>query len=241
MSSKEIVELALQEDDFDHLKLAKFKGFNEKQIEMVKLFWDPAFNGGWIYLSDEVIYDYFGYKKSESSSKNFYKTMKDNYIENTDYQEVSHNNEIIQVYTQRQNAGGKSKAPANKKYYIITGKTFKKMGMKANTKKGDEICDYFLIVEELCIDWRDIMNKIQLMLNQKELQEKDQQLQIANSKNLTLVSKLHAEKLHQVDGFVYWITSEQYAKQSHFRFGRTNNLTRRLGEHNRSRPDNDKM
>jgi hypothetical protein len=53
------------------------------------------------------------------------------------------------------------------------------MGMKANTKKGDDTCDYFIKLEELC----SLMTKYtieKLKLESREAIEiKDQEIQIA--------------------------------------------------------------
>lgn len=62
--------------DIDHVALAKLAGFNEKELVMVTMFWDAAFNKSWIYLSTEVIHNQFGYTKTNVSLSDFHKKIK---------------------------------------------------------------------------------------------------------------------------------------------------------------------
>jgi hypothetical protein len=66
--NEQIVELALQSQEFkenklNHVVLAKLADFTDEEVEFVKLFWDPTFNGSWIYLTKEMVVDWMGYKE----------------------------------------------------------------------------------------------------------------------------------------------------------------------------------
>jgi hypothetical protein len=39
------------------IELAQFIGFSKDELKMLDIFWNPTFNKGWIYLSDEIILD----------------------------------------------------------------------------------------------------------------------------------------------------------------------------------------
>lgn len=186
--SVDIIQKALEIDNISYLQLATIADFTEKEIEMVKIFWEPAFNKSWIYLSIEIIHDYFGYKKTESSNNDFIKKIKDNYKKDIDYKEVSKDHELIKLYHDL-NHGKETRGGSLKKYYIVPGSIFKKLGMKANTIKGEEICDYFIKVESLCHLMIQYENK-KLLLNQKNIiAEKDkflleQQIIIKDKENI---------------------------------------------------------
>ena len=99
--------------------------------------------------------------------------------------------EILDAYNIiKNNRGGN-----NKKYYKITGRTLKKMLMKCGTKKGDEICDYYLKVEQLAIFMKEYIIALHSFILQNELN--NQKLIIDNTKNELNNQKLLKEKAHK--------------------------------------------
>ena len=158
MDESTLIKLLNNTETIDILKnknykeLAKYLGrelceFTTDDEKYVDIFWDTAFNKNWLYLSDEIIIDWMGYKKTKSTISNFIKDMKNKYINNTDYKEVNKNNTLVNMYYELYPL---LKVDGNrKKYYIITGKTLKKMLLRAGTKQGDITCDYFIKTENL--------------------------------------------------------------------------------------------
>ena len=147
--------------EFSIQQLSEHMGFSTDEQRMIKLFWEPAFNGNWIYLSPELITQDMGYNQISS----FYKiTLRPNYIENIDFKEIKKDDDLGKTYEEYQkNLSGFQNPLKNKphkrgtpqKYYAITGKTLKKMLMRCGTKKGDQICNYYLKVEQLAIFMKD--------------------------------------------------------------------------------------
>jgi hypothetical protein len=92
------------------------------------------------------------------------------FIENKDYTV-----ELLQlqkqVYEGEKNHGG-----INKETVMMTVNTFKKFCMKASTKRADEICDYYVKMENIMHNY--IIEKIKE--NKQKLLEMDTQLQTAN-------------------------------------------------------------
>ena len=88
-----IIEKALQLTDKEPLnetQLAKIAGFNDNEIQMLEMFWNPVFNQSWIYLSDELILGYLTNDTKETAIANFYRRiLLPTYTEGIDYQEVS--------------------------------------------------------------------------------------------------------------------------------------------------------
>jgi hypothetical protein len=102
LNSANLVEKALNmktEKPLNEFELAKIEGFNENEIEMLKVFWNPCFNSEWIYLSDEVILEFLTNEKSETSISNFYRRILiPNYRTEIDYKEVNIQNEVVKSY-----------------------------------------------------------------------------------------------------------------------------------------------
>jgi hypothetical protein len=74
-------------------QLAEHIGFSFfAQLFYKKWFWEPAFNGSWIYLSPEIITQDMGYKQISS----FYKdTLRLKYTKDIDYSEITKDDELV--------------------------------------------------------------------------------------------------------------------------------------------------
>ena len=140
-------EMSLILNKFEHKEpsiqqLAEHLGFNADEQKMIKLFWEPAFNKGWIYLSDEIILDQLTKEKGKDSLTNFYKQvfLSDDYVENIDYKKITKDDDLVKMHneflcslnfaTQKDNRGG-----VNKKYYAITEKTYEKLLISGKIRK----------------------------------------------------------------------------------------------------------
>lgn len=155
IQSQAIVEQSLnifQDKEIDHLTIAKLAGFNDEELDWVKLFWEPAFNKSWIYVTKEMVVDWMGYKDNQSTLKDFYTKLRKEYEENIDYKEVDQNDEIVKEWckekfpsTSKPDLGG----GRNKKYYIITGECLKCLLMSAQTPKGRVIRKFYIKTEGL--------------------------------------------------------------------------------------------
>ena len=251
-----------------NVDLAKHVGFTDAELQMLDMFWKPTFNKGWIYLSRQLILD-MNYKQVS----NFYSdTLRHNYTENIDYEEVDENHELVRFYDENLN-GDKSpfrniqhKRGKAQKYYIITGTTLKKMLMKCGTKKGDQICDYYLKVEQLAIFMKDYIVALHEHLMQKQLEqqtklleekdsaindqtklieekdsiikEKDSNLNRINIVNLELLT---FKKLNERNESIYIVATYRYATQGVFKVGRTKCMKTRISGHNNTHIAGDKV
>ena len=235
-----------------NIDLAKHVGFNDNEINMLNMFWEPTFNKGWIYLSPKMILD-MGYRKVSD----FYNdTLRPNYTDN-DYKEVDKNHELVKIYTNFLNADQsalrKSRHTGGKgqKYYIISGTAYKKMLMKCRTKKGDEICNYYIKVEELAMFMKEYISELHKHILHKKLEEKDNEIKdkdkiIKNkddynnrlyNENIELLS---LKKLGEKDESIYILTTYAYAIQGIFKIGRTKCMKNRITSHNTTHVKGDK-
>ncbi len=190
-------------------------------------------------MSDKIIYEYFGYKKNKTSNSDFYKRMKKQYKQDIDHKEISSDDELVKLYEKfypeiflgKKNARGGSL----KKYYAITGEAFKKMGMRANTKRGEEICDYFIKVESLA----SLMTKCVIKKLELENKEKEEQLNRLHDIHKELLSY---KKRVSKDEIIYIVSTAQYARQGIFKVGRTKNAMKvRNSTHNSTHITGDKV
>jgi hypothetical protein len=241
------VELALVKYGYSEIsnqQLADHMGFSQEEQRMLTMFWEPAFNGSWIYLSPEMITKDMGYKHVPQ----FYKDVLINsYIENVDYVNINKTDELVKKYEEYkksfavENSTAKLKdrrGGSNIKYYKITGRTLKKMLMKCGTKKGDQICDYYLKVEQLAIFMKDYIVALHKHIMQKQIDEKDAALGRMNKVNIELLT---FKKNNEKNESIYIVATYRYASQGIFKIGRTKCMKERTSTHNNTHIANDKV
>jgi phage anti-repressor protein len=162
-------------------EFAKIAGFNDTEIKMIKMFWNPVFNQSWIYLSDEMILEYLTNENKESAIANFYRRiLLPNYQEEIDYQEVSSNNDLVKSYLSNLANENKVKPSNRKKYYIVSGEAYKCMLMASKCKKGKEIRMYYIKVENLARQMKDYIMALLKQENDKKTKENTRLLKLHN-------------------------------------------------------------
>lgn len=131
----------------------EYLAFSEKTLDLMQVFWNSAFNKQWFYCPKEYLIQYFGYADSRNTMTHFVQKQLINFIENTDYKIVAADHELVQEYEKLCSPPGVSKketrGAANKKHYILSGKTIKRILMSTHTDSGREIREYYLQIEEL--------------------------------------------------------------------------------------------
>lgn len=239
-------------------QLAVEIGFNPEEVRMLKVYWEPTFNKGWIYLSPNMITQDMGYNRVN----NFYcDTLRKHYQLNIDYKETSKNNHIIKLYEDYEKSLSAENSTLGKKphtggsaqkYYLVTGRAYKKMLMKARTKNGDKICEYYLKVEELAIQMRDYIGELnkyvltkELESSKKLLEEKDNIIkekdEATNRIHKVNIELLTYKKLNEKNESIYIVATHRYATQGIFKIGRTKNMKARNSGHNNTHIAGDKV
>jgi hypothetical protein len=245
--------------DLTYNQMADIMDFSNDEKNMLNIFWEPTFNTGWIYLSPNMIIEDMGYKQVSAFYRdNLYKS----YIENIDYIEIKKDDDLVKKYNEYQQNISKEISPANirnkrgghnAKYYKITGKTLKKMLMKCGTKKGDQICEYYLKVEQLAIFMKDYINALHKHILETKLAEKDK---VIEDKNLVIENKeakinrihilneeyLSYKKLNEKNETIYIVSTYDYATQGIYKVGKTTKLMKsRTSGHNTTHVSGDKV
>ena len=107
-------------------QLAEHMGFSTEEQRMLTMFWEPAFNGSWIYLSDEIILGQLTNEKGKDALKDFYNRtlLANDYVENIDYKKISKNDELLEKYENFYSAILHNRKKSNRKlYYAVSGET----------------------------------------------------------------------------------------------------------------------
>jgi hypothetical protein len=121
-------------------QLAEHLNFTEEEQKMIQMFWKPAFNGSWIYLNDEIILGQLTKETGKDALTHFYKRvlLSEDYKENVDYKEINKDDELIKEYEKMSSlfmARRTKVGKGLKKYYAITGETYKDLLQRSANKK----------------------------------------------------------------------------------------------------------
>jgi hypothetical protein len=129
-----------------------------------------------------------------------------------------------------------------KKYYIITGETYKSLLQSAHTRQGKLTRKYFIKIETLAnITNRAIFKYIEYN-QQKQLHKKDQQIAKLETKQLKLESFVRNIKKLDKNQIFYISTTPNYARQNRFEYGGIKDvkeLKGRLATYNTGRAEGD--
>ena len=123
--------------------------------------------------------------------------------------------------------------------FILNVRTFKKMCLKANTSKANEIHEYYIKLEETLHEVIDEeSNELRLQLEAKETIIEE------TKEELTKLTKKYVKPPKEViDGmnFVYLITSEEKEVSGEFVIGKSLSLTNRKEDYNQEKLHNHKI
>ena len=110
----------------------------------------------------------------------------------------------------------------NKDQIMLNVNTFKKFCLKANTKKADEIHNYYIKLENILqetIDEQTNELRIQLINKDKELSTKQKELREKEEENITLKKKMYERQRHRyTEGSSIYVIMNNDIKDK-FKFG----------------------
>jgi hypothetical protein len=132
----------------------------------------------------------------------------------------------------------------NKEVILLSVDTFKQFCMKADTKKADEIHDYYIKLEEILLERQKEIDeekdeqqrkqleekKKQLEDQKEELEEKDNRVKYLENKYLHQQSRVQYPKQY----LIYMLTTVENKKNRIYIFGKTSNLNGRLSTYNKT-------
>jgi hypothetical protein len=243
------------------IQLAQHVGFNDDEIRMLNVFWEPVFNKSWIFLDRDIIQKWFC--KNDTSKyavSHFYNRVLFKYNEDIDYKQIelsqlevvtSNSCETPIVSKTKDNRGGR-----NAKYYQVTGECFKMVAMERNK----DIRLYYIKVEELAVFMKDYIHamcqhinveKEHGLLNELKLAEQKELTEAADKKvndmkiiNDTIQNRINNTNAFDKNSTFYIATSTRYAQQHIFKPGCVNSigiksLKSRLAQYNTGKTGDD--
>jgi hypothetical protein len=245
-----VTEILVKYDyaELTHTQLADVIGFSDDEKNMLNIFWEPTFNSGWIYLSDKMIKDQMTNEKGKDALYNFYKRslISGDYEENVDYKQITKYHDLVKLYENSLSSNMTNRNSSNnKKYYAITGDTYKDLLQKSANKKGKQTRKYYRKIEQLAIFMKDYINGMHKHLMEVEL---DKQKVFAAEQEAT-INRIHIvneeylsyKKLNDRNETIYIVSTYNYATQGIYKIGRTKNMKSRSSGHNTTHVSGDKV
>lgn len=207
--------------------------YNQIDNIYIDKFWSSINNKHWIYV-DDVLIEWIGYKKDNGKFK-YTNLIKENFKENIDYKTYNYDdiNKIFhspleenENYKEILMFKEKLKEVHNRTLHLILSpKCFKKSLMMIRTEKANSIRDYYVDIEEICLEF----NKYLLENNKKELKNKNKELE-----NKDLESKKKVE-ITLRDSFnkrcVVYLIKVIIDDEIIYKFGYTDDIVTRLRTH----------
>ncbi len=237
--------------------VASLLGFSDKEIAMMRVYMQEDFNVSWVYLSDFAISKYLTKERTPKRYGHFYdQVLKPSFIENIDYFEVEFEHPIVQralaMHLDEDEARSLNlgTSPARKvggkKYYLVTGRCFKKLLMRSNTPEGSEHCDYYLRLEEvlsILIQYiSEMTHRAQLAIKDAAMAAKDREIEKAREEERSRClaeEKIRRERIQEVnirvpfvaqdEGYVYMMRSPD--KEGAVKIGKSTQLRNRASSH----------
>lgn len=251
-----LVKQALIQYDYKEInetQLAQVIGFTDEELQKLKILWIPAYSEGWIYLSDDIIYNQMTNTKSKDTIKDFINRQLlscEDYEEDIHYKKITKDHDLIKMYEEFDSANLPNQNNASKqgakKYYAITGETYEDLLMKSKCKAGKNSRALYRKVVKLAKYMRDYIHALHQILFQKQLNESKKQIQekdnIINRANIINKELLDFKLMKEKNETVYVMSSESYAKQGLWKIGKTIlKATKRLSGLNTSHPEGENI
>lgn len=180
-------------------------------------------------INKEFIEDFFGFQKNdlyveykpfvvdlnnvakwlETRKDNIKVVLKDNFNKNLDY--IIKNDLLLNSQEQKtDNRGGR-----NKETILLTTECFKKLCMKSGTKKADQVREYYLELEKLIDQYKDII-----------IEKQNREIKV-------LKNDLRKDD-YPKDGYTYVYEETDEFGKKYYRNGKSNELKKRMASHNSS-------
>jgi hypothetical protein len=136
-------------------------------------------------------------------------------------------------------AVAKTKGGQNIQKYYLNIKTFKSLCLKAQTKKADEIHEYYIKLEELIqevLEEEASEMKNKLLIKDNEISQKDNLLKNANQDKFKTIEKTLVSQFPVNNECIYFGTIDNTNEKGEqlIKFGHSNNLPLRVQDHHKT-------
>ncbi len=254
MSSLDIVDLITNNpitklsDTHNNKFLEKVKknfSDNEQQIFITSFYSYLNYHKTEDYIIDlDNIWKWLGFTNKANAKK----LLIQYFLQDKDYKislDASIKQKIIEI-TNKQNfataptvAKNKGSGGHNIQKYYLNIKTFKSLCLKAQTKKADEIHEYYIKLEELIqevLEEEATEMKNKLLIKDNEISEKDNLLKNANQDKYKTIEKTLISQFPVNTECIYFGTIDNTNEKGEklIKFGHSNNLPLRVQDHHKT-------
>ena len=205
--------------------------YNQIDNIYIDKFWSSINNKHWIYV-DDVLIEWIGFNISTGKAK-YLKIIKENFKENYDYKiydyddinKIFHSPEWAnENYKEILKFKEKLKEVHNRTLHLILSpKCFKKSLMMIRTEKANSIRDYYVDIEEICLEF----NKYLLENKNKELENKNQELEEKENNSIKNQNNLYIEKFTNKKCIYLFKIVDLISKDEYIKIGSTKDITQR--------------
>ena len=197
-------------------------------------FWSALNNNEWIVV-DYAMLRWMGYdcSRDRANREKYRKLLMENFNDGIDYETVSGADSRIRHTN-----------VAQRNTILVRAKTFKKSLMMIRTERAETIRDYFLLLEEIMLDYMRYTKFVSE--HNSDLEKLKLKEEIDKYKRLMEDSQVSfdiSSEPIKMEEYVYVLTSKRYYRQSIFKIGRSVDPKSRLISHNTTAamPDDDKF
>lgn len=195
-----------------------------EEMTQLDILWEPTFNKGWLYLSDDMIKSQLTNDKSKDALGNFYRQVltTSDYIVDKDYKSIEYEDPLIDLYFKSRSlnlkTGNKPRKVNGKRYYAVTGETYKDLIARASTEGGKAARALFRKVESLARLMYDYILAHEAITAQKRIEE-EKTLRIEAESNVIALEKEKRGPKEYPKEWFYMATCDLMARSRAYKFG----------------------
>lgn len=221
------IQTALERHNFQPIGRPEFgsiAGMTSEEMKFLDLFWDPSFNKGWLYLSDDMVRSQLTNEKGRDAVTHFNKRVlvTDDYVLNTDYKQIEYDDPLIVLYLKSRTPnftdGIKPKKINNKMYYAVSGETYLDLLSKASTEGGKLVRVTFRKVANAARMMFEYINVMHAILALYQTEQTKLMLADAEKRAIKLEEEKRGPKEYS-DEWFYFATCEMMARSRAYKFG----------------------
>lgn len=221
-TDERILKILDQSDNLlDILNFVEQIGFEIKDNLGFDVLWDSLTQNRYIYIYISLL-EWLGYSGPKELQKQAFLNLLDR--NNINYQTIGYQSSLIEQFPEIEKELLTMRAvdKPRKRWIIMETKWFKKAIMKLNTKRRDDIQDYYLLLEELVKLYGAYTAQFKIKQEQKYKEELKDHI-------LLLKDLLIDDTQRPKTQIIYIATSRNYASQNRFKVGGVESIEKLSG------------
>lgn len=244
------VDIAISKSTSKMLNIIEFIDCTEYPIDKIYIdkFWASLNDNELLYATNDIIM-WMGFNSPEKryNKKMLIKLLTVNEVEYITYSNDEYANYLksvknISIYPPPLPGKGSGIV----KHLLLPADSLKLAMMLIGRGKGKHIREYYIALEKLMKVYMQYQiqyesSQVNLQAINEQLKSVNDQLLIERNKNIMIENMINNVQLLEKTEYVYIATSNYYASQNIFKFGRTTNIRARIITYNTGRADEDNL